>query len=102
MTDTSANLTIDDREEAMQLFGTRDQYLKMIRDALGVRVVMRGEVLHIEGTATQVDQAERAFAQLRSMLATHKVLTAENVRTVLAIVSTAEDRPSASTLATAV
>ena len=102
MSDTSANLTLEDREEAMQLFGTRDQYLKMIRDALGVRLVMRGEVLHIEGTAVQVDQAERAFAQLRSMLATHKVLTAENVRTVLAIVSTAEDRPSAGTLATAV
>jgi phosphate starvation-inducible protein PhoH and related proteins len=102
MSDTSANLTLEDREEAMQLFGTRDQYLKMIRDALGVKVVARGEVLHLEGTATQVDQAERAFAQLRSMLATHKVLTAENVRTVLAVVSTAEDRPSAGTLATAV
>jgi phosphate starvation-inducible protein PhoH and related proteins len=102
MSDTSANLTLEDAAEAMQLFGTRDQYLKMIRDGLGVKVVARGEVLHLEGTATQVDQAERAFAQLRKMLATHKILTAENVRTVLAVVSTAEDRPSPGTLATAV
>jgi phosphate starvation-inducible PhoH-like protein len=102
MSDTSANLTLDDRDEAMQLFGTRDQYLKMIRDALSVKVVARGDVLHIEGSEVAVDQAERAFAQLRSMLAKQQTLTAENVRTVLAVVSDAEDRPGAGTLTTTV
>jgi len=35
---TSRSLTLDSRDEAVLLFGNRDQYLKLLRDALGVRV----------------------------------------------------------------
>src|SRR5947209_9868728 len=97
--ETSMTLTLDSRDEAVQLFGSRDQYLRMMRDALGVRLIARGDVIHIEGTEVQVDQADRAFQQLRQMLKKHGNLTAENVRTVLAVVGSAEDRPGTATLA---
>src|SRR6478735_3346205 len=101
-TETSITLTLEDREEAVRLFGNRDQYLKMMRDAIGIRIVARGDVVHIEGNEFQVDQADRAFQQLRTILKKQETLTAEDVRTVLAVVSTAEDRPSASTANTVV
>jgi phosphate starvation-inducible PhoH-like protein len=87
MSDTSVTLTLDDREEAVLLFGSRDQYLRMLREALGVRIIARGDVIHIEGEETVVDQADRAFQQLRQMLKDQGSISAENVRTVLAVVT---------------
>ena len=98
----SITLTLDSPEEAVLLFGSRDQYLRMIRDALGVRLIARGDVVHIGGTEIQVDQADRAFQQLRQMLKTQGNLTPENVRTILAVVGSAEDRPSSQTATTVV
>jgi phosphate starvation-inducible PhoH-like protein len=101
-TETSITLTLESREEAVLLFGNRDQYLRMMRDALGIRIVARGDVVHIEGSEIQVDQADRAFQQLRAILKKQETLSAEDVRTVLAVVSSAEDRPSVQTAATVV
>ncbi len=77
----------------MLLFGSRDQYLRLIRDALGVRIIARGDVVHIEGTETQVEQADRVFQQLRLMLQKQGSLSSENVRTVLAIVQQGRRSP---------
>ncbi len=99
--ETSVTLTLDDRDEALGLFGSRDQYLRMIRDALAVRIVARGDVVHIEGGETAVDQADRVFQQLRLMLKKQGNLTSENVRTVLAVVTQGEDRQGPQTMAVA-
>src|SRR5437763_8385993 len=86
------NLTLDSREEAVILFGPRDQFLRTIRDALGVRLVARGDMLQIDGPADAAEQAERAFGQLRQVLRRHGKLTAEDVRTVLEVVRGGTDR----------
>src|SRR5262249_19205356 len=83
---TRATISLDDRDEALLLFGSRDQHLRLIRDALGVRLIARGDTLQIEGPEVHVDQAERAFAQLREILSKHGKLGTEDVRTVLSIV----------------
>lgn len=88
------NLTLDSREEAVILFGPRDQYLRTIRDALGVRIVARGDMLQIDGPPDTAEQAERAFQQLRQVLRRHGKLTAEDVRTVLEVVRGSSDRGS--------
>lgn len=84
MNDTTVTLTLNDRDEAVQLFGNRDQFLRLIRDALGVRIIARGETVQIDGAPAQVEQADRVFQQLRQLLQRQQPLTAENVRTVLA------------------
>ncbi|MCI0638924.1 MAG: PhoH family protein [Gemmataceae bacterium] len=99
--ETTVTLTLEDRDEALLLFGSRDQFLRQIRDALGVRIIARGDVVHIEGGETQVDQADRVFGQLRQMLKKQGSLTGENVRTVLAVVQQNEDRQAAPNLAVA-
>jgi phosphate starvation-inducible PhoH-like protein len=83
---TTLTLTLDGRDEAVLLFGNRDQYLRLIRDALGVRLIARGDIIHVEGTEEQVSQAERVFQQLRGMLARQGKLSPEDVRTVLSVV----------------
>jgi phosphate starvation-inducible protein PhoH and related proteins len=90
-TDTSLTLTLDDRDEALLLFGSRDQNLRLIRDALGVRLVARGDFVHVEGTPAQVDQAQRIFQQLRLLLKKQGKLTQDNVRSVLTVVQQPEE-----------
>lgn len=80
------NLTLDSRDEVILLLGPKDQYLRTLREALGVQIVARGDLLQIEGPATAVEQAERAFQQLRHLLRKNGRLTAEDVRTVLEVV----------------
>jgi phosphate starvation-inducible PhoH-like protein len=83
---TSLTLTLDSQNEAVLLFGSRDQHLRLIRDALGVRLIARGDTLQIDGPEDQVARAERAFQQLRQMLHRQGKLSPEDVRTVLEVV----------------
>ena len=80
------NLTLNSREEAVILFGTRDQHLRTVRDAFGVKLIARGDLLQIEGTPETAELAERAFQQLRQVLRKHGKLTTEDVQTVIEVV----------------
>ncbi len=60
-------LSIEDREEAVILFGPRDQHLRALRDTFAVRAVYRGGELKIEGAAEAVEQFARALDQLRQI-----------------------------------
>ena len=90
----SRSLTLDSRDEAVLLFGNRDQFLKLVRDALGVRLVARGDTVQVDGPEEVVDQAERAFAQMRSVLRTNGQLASEDVKTILEVVRAGSDRNS--------
>jgi phosphate starvation-inducible protein PhoH and related proteins len=86
MSENTVSINLADRDEAVLLFGHRDQFLRMIREALQVRVVARGDTIQIEGPPDRTAEAVRIFEQLRQMLRQHGKLTPENVRTVMAIV----------------
>jgi phosphate starvation-inducible PhoH-like protein len=101
MTDTSTvsrGITLDSRDEAVILFGSRDQFLRLIRDALGVRVVARGDMIQVEGTEETVGQAERVFQQLRQVLRKQGKLSGEDVRTVIEVVRGGEVRGGSTSL----
>ncbi len=86
MAEATLTLTLDDRDEAVLLFGNRDQHLRLIRDALEVRLIARGNSIQIEGDEERVAEAERVFHQLRQMVRQQGRLTPENIRTVLEVV----------------
>lgn len=88
----SKSLTLDSREEAILLFGNRDQYLKLVRDALGARVVSRGDSIQLDGTEEAVAQAERAFQQMRSVLRTNGQIVPEDVKTILEVIRAGSER----------
>src|SRR5260370_10253437 len=66
---------------------------------MGIRVVARGELVRIDGTEEQVDQADRVFQQLRLLLAKQGTLSVENIRRVLAVVKAGGDRQGEENLA---
>jgi phosphate starvation-inducible PhoH-like protein len=83
---SEATITLDSRDEAVLLFGSRDQFLREIRNALGVQLVGRGDQVLVKGTDDQLSQTERVFGQLRQMLRDQGSLSSEDVRTVLEVV----------------
>jgi len=100
MSDTaSRTVTLESREEAVILFGPRDTFLRTLRDTLGVKVVARGDLLQLDGPETAVDQAERAFQQLRTVYRKSGRLTNADVIGVLEIVKSGESRNNPVTLA---
>src|SRR5947207_4988626 len=95
----SRSLTLENRDEAVQLFGQRDAYLRMIRDALAVRLIARGDTLTIDGPTEAVDQADRVFQQMRKLLQQQGAVQPEDVRTALAVVQRGDERGGPGTLA---
>jgi len=83
---SEATINLSSRDEALLLFGSRDQFLKEVREALGVRLIGRGDSIHVRGTEEQIDQTERVFKQLRQMLRDQGKLTPEDVRTVIEVI----------------
>ncbi|HEY7426948.1 MAG TPA: PhoH family protein [Gemmataceae bacterium] len=84
---SEATITLDSRDEALLLFGSRDQYLREIRTQLGIQqLVGRGDQILLKGTDEQLSLAERVFGQLRQMLRQQGSLSGEDVKTVLEVV----------------
>jgi phosphate starvation-inducible PhoH-like protein len=94
-THDTRTITLDDRDEALLLFGQRDTNLRMIRDALGVRLVARGDTVQVEGPAESVDQAERVFYQLRQLLKNSGQIQPEEVRSTLTAIQSSGAQPPA-------
>ena len=95
---SEATITLDNRDEALQLYGSHDQHLRTLRDALGVRFIARGETLQIEGDEVPVGQAERIFGQMRQILRQNGKLMPEDVRTVMEVIQQSNDREGPQTL----
>src|SRR5215212_1439244 len=90
---SETTITLDSRDEAILLFGSRDQYLKEVRTALGMQqLVGRGDQVLLKGTDDQLALAERVFGQLRSVLRQQGSLSTEDVKTVLEVVTQGGER----------
>jgi phosphate starvation-inducible PhoH-like protein len=90
---SETTISLDSRDEAILLFGSRDQYLREVRNALGMQqLVGRGDQLILKGTDAQIDQAQRVFQQLRHLLREQGSLTGEDVKTVLEVVTQGGER----------
>jgi phosphate starvation-inducible protein PhoH and related proteins len=89
---SEATITLNGQDEAVVLFGHRDQYLREIRSALGVQLAAKGASITVKGTDEQLALAQRVFQQLRHLVARQGSLSAEDVRTVLEVVTQGGDR----------
>jgi phosphate starvation-inducible PhoH-like protein len=83
---SEATIHLVSQEEAVLLFGTRDQNLRAMKEALGVKLIARGNSVHIEGTDEQVDQTERVFHQLRQLAQRQGKLAPADVKTVIDVI----------------
>jgi phosphate starvation-inducible PhoH-like protein len=73
------NISLEQPEKKLALFGSADRYLRMIRDAFGVQVVSRDDELRISGDGEQVNKAAAVFEQMQKKLRRQDWLSTEDV-----------------------
>lgn len=72
-------ITLEGHDEELAVFGSRDQYLRQVRDALGVKVLARHGELRIEGEKSKVEQARQVFEELRSLFRNRRTISSTDV-----------------------
>lgn len=81
---SEAFISVSNQETLIRLFGTCDQHVRKIRDALGVRISARGSRIHVQGEAEAVHHATQVLELLRVHVDRFGVLTADDVARTLA------------------
>src|SRR5688572_18009925 len=56
-TEVNLNITLEQPEKKLALFGSADRHLRMIRDTFGVQVTSRDDELRLAGDRDQVAKA---------------------------------------------
>jgi phosphate starvation-inducible PhoH-like protein len=72
-------ISLEGHAEELAVFGNRDQYLRQIRDVVGVKVLARHGEVRIEGETDRIDQARRIFEGLRSIYRARKAVSSNDV-----------------------
>lgn len=72
-------ITLDGHDEELAVFGSRDQHLRQIRDALGVKVLARHGEVRVEGDRERVELATHVFEQLRNAFRARRAVSAADV-----------------------
>jgi phosphate starvation-inducible PhoH-like protein len=92
------SLRFESQEEMLKVLGPREQHLKLLRAALGIRILARGLKLTLEGPEFPVEQGARALDQLREM-ARDSQLTASDVEMTVELIQRSAAPESPETLA---
>ncbi len=79
-------INVDRMEQAVSLFGSFDENIKMIENEFSVGVVSRGSELKVTGEAENVSKASKAIAGLLTLINKGETLTEQNVRYVMSLV----------------
>lgn len=80
-------ISIDRMEQAVSLFGSFDENVKLIENEFEVKVVSRGSDLKITGEPENVSSAARAVNGLLALINKGEALTEQNVRYVISLVN---------------
>ena len=78
-------------EDLIAVFGSFDENIRRIEDALGVNIVNRGNELKIVGDAESVDKAARTLEGLLTIAARGEVIDEQRVRYLLTLVQEGND-----------
>jgi phosphate starvation-inducible PhoH-like protein len=76
-------ISLEGHDEELAVLGSRDQFLKQVRDALGVKVLARHGELRVEGERERVDQARQVIEELRTLFRKKKAITSTDVGDLL-------------------
>ncbi|MBR1812022.1 MAG: PhoH family protein [Clostridia bacterium] len=92
------SISFDRMEQAVSLFGSFDENIKLIEKQYGVDILNRGSELKIAGEPEKVAAAMRAVNGLLTLINKGEALTEQNVRYVLSLVEDGnEDKLAAMT-----
>ncbi len=80
-------INVDRMEQAVSLFGSFDENIKMIEKEFSVAVVSRGSEIKVTGDAEKVSLATKAINGLLTLINKGETLSEQNVRYVISLVS---------------
>ncbi len=78
-------ISLEGHAEELAVFGSRDQYLRQVRDAVGVKVLARHGEVRIEGDPARIEQARRIFEGLRAIYRARKTVASNDVSELIDI-----------------
>ena len=84
-------LSIDRMENAVSLFGSFDENIRLIESEFSVPVLNRGSDLKISGEAENVAKATTAIERLLALINKGEALSDQNVRYVISLVKDGEE-----------
>jgi phosphate starvation-inducible protein PhoH and related proteins len=76
---SEVSISLEGHAEELAVFGSRDQFLRQIRDAMGVKVLARHGEVRIEGDSDRIEKARRIFEGLRSLYRARRTISATEV-----------------------
>lgn len=79
-------INVDRMEQAVALFGSFDENVRLIETEYSVAIIMRGSELKISGDAENVSQASRVVESLLSLINRGEALTEQSVRYCISLV----------------
>jgi len=90
-------ITLDNHDEELAVFGSRDQFLRQVRDAFGVKLVARHGEVRVEGETTRIELARQVLEELKNWYRRRRVASAGDVADLIESRSRigAEDRADA-------
>jgi len=89
-----ATISFADHDQIRTLFGARDEFLRRVRDCIGIDVVVRGDELHLHGDRPRIERGLKVFNELRDIVEKQGQLEEMEVSRVLA--DELADEPAAS------
>lgn len=75
------------------LFGSSDEYLRLLRATYGVKVSARNDTIYINGESPGLDKAEKALIRMQSHISKKKALSKEDVDSIIVSVGKSFDNP---------
>ena len=88
---TERMVNVERVEDLIAVFGSFDENIRRIEDALGVSIVNRGNELKIVGDPENVDKAARTLEGLLTIAARGEVIDEQRVRYLLTLVQEGND-----------
>lgn len=85
-------INVDRMEQAVSLFGSFDENVRLIEQHYGVDIVSRGSDLKVSGEGEGVAKAVRAIEGLLQLINRGEQLNEQNVRYVLTLVDEGSDQ----------
>src|SRR5271163_1709957 len=81
---SESDISVVSSKELVTLFGTCDQHVRRIREALSVSISARDGLIHVQGDDKAVANATHVLEELKSQAQRHGELAAEDVNRLLA------------------
>ncbi len=84
-------INIERMEQAVSLFGSFDENVKLIEKEFAVNIIVRGSEMKVLGDEEQIDKAKRAIKHLLHIINKGENITEQNIRYVISLVKDGND-----------